>query len=184
MSPPAWIRARISMASSTRPTFASQRGDLGRNGRPARRNTHGMNWIAQAVLNEFVPGINEQPCKILADTESPKLLPRGEHDTENKSHTVSNKVHDKDPPFNSPLLNNNNGAPLLLLRNLHQIHWDLRRCDTDTNTVDETTHNKHAHAITARLYGGAQQPPKAGKGNGITAANAVGYRAGHYGADD
>ena len=60
-SPPAWIRARISMASSTRPTFASQRGDRGRNGRPARRNTQGMNWIAQAVLNEFVPAMNEQP---------------------------------------------------------------------------------------------------------------------------
>ena len=49
------------MASSTRPTFASQRGDRGRNGRPARRNTQGMNWIAQAVLNEFVPAMNEQP---------------------------------------------------------------------------------------------------------------------------
>lgn len=42
-SPPAWMRARISMASSTRPTFASQRGDLGRKGRPARRKTHGIN---------------------------------------------------------------------------------------------------------------------------------------------
>ena len=49
------------MASLTRPTFASQRGDRGRNGRPARRNTHGMNWIAQAVLNESVPAMNEQP---------------------------------------------------------------------------------------------------------------------------
>ena len=180
------------MAASTRPTFASQRGDLGRNGRPAKRNTHGMNWIAHAVLNEFVPGMNEQPSRNLADTESSKIS-RGEHDSNVTAGlrvrvrarvTVSDKIHNKDSPLNSPLLNNNNGAPLLLLRDLHQIHWDLRRGNTDTDTVDETTHNQHAHAITARLYSGAQQPPKAGKGNGITAANAVGYRARHYGADD
>lgn len=113
------------------------------------------------------------------------LQPFREHDCESRSqHTIPDKIHDKDSPLNSPLLDHNNRASPLLLCNLNQIHGNLRGCDADTNTVDEATHNQHAYTVTARLYSGAQQPPKAGKGNGIAAANAVGYRSGHDGAND
>ena len=98
--------------------------------------------------------------------------------------TVPDKIHDKYPPLDSPLLDHNNRAPLFLLRNLNQIHRNLRGRDADTNTVDEATDNQHAYTVTARLDSGAQQPPKTGKGNSITAADAVGYRSGHDGAND
>lgn len=100
------------------------------------------------------------------------------------NRTVSHEVHDKDPPLNRPLLNDNNRSPLLLLGNLDQVNRNLRRRDPDTNPVDEATHNQHTHTVTTGLDGGAQQPPKAGKGYGITATNAIGYGARHDGADD
>ena len=82
------------------------------------------------------------------------------------------------------MLNDNNRSPLLLLRNLDQIHRNLRRRDPDTDTVDEAAHNQHPHTVTTGLDSGAQQPPKASKGYGITATDAIGYGARHDGADD
>ena len=97
-----------------------------------------------------------------------------------KRHTVTDKIHDKDPPLYRPLLNYDNGASPLLLRNLDQVHWNLGRRDTDTYTVDKATDNQHGNTITACLYGGPKQPPEAGKGDGITTSDAVGYRTSHY----
>ena len=96
-----------------------------------------------------------------------------------KRHTITDKIHDKDAPLNGPLLNNDDGASPLFLRNLDQIHWNLGRRDTNTDTVDEATDNQHANTVTACLYGGTKQPPEAGKGDGITTSDAVGYRTSH-----
>ena len=89
----------------------------------------------------------------------------------------------KDPPLNGPLLNHDNRSPLLFLRDLDQIHRDLRRCDTNTDTVNEPTDNQHAYTITARLYRSSQQPPEAGKGDGITTANTVRHWTSHDGTN-
>ena len=175
------------MASSTRPTFASQRGDLGRKGRPAKRKTHGMNCIAQAVLKEFVPAMNEQPNQISSSAYIGSAWPQlsEKHDHRNRSsHTISNKIHNEDPPLNSPLLNNHDRTPPLLLGDLNQIHGNLRRRNTDAYAIDKATNHQHAHTVTTRLDGGAQQPPQAGKGDSFTATDAVGYRACHYSTND
>lgn len=99
-------------------------------------------------------------------------------------HTVSSKIHDKDAPLNGPLLNDNNRSSSLFLCNLNQVHRDLGRGNTNTDTVDEATSNEHADTITACLYSCPKQPPKAGKCDGITASDAVGYRTSHYGTND
>ena len=112
-----------------------------------------------------------------------KKMPKVNHVTQ-QNHTVSNEIHNKDPPLNRPLLNNNHRPPLPLLANLDQINRNLRRRDTHTNAVKKASRNQHAHAVTARLNGGAEQPPKARKGNGITATDAIRYGARHDGADD
>lgn len=59
--PPAWMSASVLIACSVRPTLANQRGDRGKNGKPSIRRTAGMNWMPQAVRNDAVPAINEQP---------------------------------------------------------------------------------------------------------------------------
>ena len=59
-SPRAWVLARVLIASSTRSTLASQRGDLGRNGSPHIRKRQGTNWIPQAVRKAAGPSIKLQ----------------------------------------------------------------------------------------------------------------------------
>lgn len=58
--PPAWMLASVWMASFSRPTLASQRGERGRNGRPSTRKKHGTNCMAQAVRKDAGPGMKEQ----------------------------------------------------------------------------------------------------------------------------
>lgn len=100
-----------------------------------------------------------------------------------KQHTVSSKIHYKDTPLNGPLLNDNNRASPLFLRDLDQIHWDLRRRDTNADTIYEATGNQHANTVTARLYSGPEQPPKTGKSDGVTPSDAIGYGTCHYGTN-
>lgn len=99
-------------------------------------------------------------------------------------HTVSSKVHDKDTPLNGPLLNDNDRTSPLFFCNLNQVHRDLGRGNSNTDTVDETTSNQHANTVAACLYSCPKQPPKAGKRDGITSSDAVGYRTSHYGTND
>lgn len=40
--------------------------------------------------------------------------------------------------------------------------------------------NQHTYPVTACLYSGSKQPPKADKGDGITTSDAAGYRTSHY----
>lgn len=61
ISPPAWVRARMSIASCTRPTFASHLGDRGKKGKPHMRKTAGTNWMPHAVRKEAGPGMKLQP---------------------------------------------------------------------------------------------------------------------------
>lgn len=99
-------------------------------------------------------------------------------------HTISSKIHNENPPLNSPLLNDNNGASPLLLRNLNQVHRDLRRRDPNTDAVDESTSDQHTDTITARLDSRSQQPPEASESDSIASSDAIGYCPGHYGAND
>ena len=61
MSPWAWMLASTSTACCVLPTFASQRGERGRNGIPSIRHTAGTNWMPQAVRKEAGPAMKEQP---------------------------------------------------------------------------------------------------------------------------
>ena len=101
-----------------------------------------------------------------------------------KEHTISSKIHDENPPLDSPLLNDNNRASPLLLRNLNQVHGDLRRRDTNTDAVDESTSDQHTDTVTPGLDGRSQQPPEASKSDGIAPSDAIGHWTRHYGAND
>lgn len=71
-------------------------------------------------------------------------------------------VHDKNTPSDSPLLGANETTTLRGRRNFRNIDRDLSRLDTDTETVDDTSGNEHAHILRSTDNDGTDDPIEAG----------------------
>lgn len=91
----------------------------------------------------------------------------------NKGTAVTNKVHDENTPLDRPLLDDDDGASLFLLGDFGQVYWDLRRGDTDANTIDEATTDQHGNTVGPGLQRSSQEPPKAGKEGSITTTDSI-----------
>lgn len=63
------------------------------------------------------------------------------------------------------------------LRNFGQVNGDLRRRDTDTNTVQNSTGDQRANTGCGDLDGGADKPPEAREHDAITTTPFIGDRA-------
>lgn len=60
------------------------------------------------------------------------------------------------------LLDNNDGTSLLLPGDFGQVDGDLRRRNTNTDTVEDAASDEHSIPIAGNLYGRPYEPPDAG----------------------
>ena len=67
-------------------------------------------------------------------------------------------VHDQNTPGDSPLLGADETAALGGRSNLRNIDRDLSGLDSDTETVDDTSGNKHTHVLGSASNNGADNP--------------------------
>ena len=87
---------------------------------------------------------------------------------------ITEEVHDQNTPFNGKLLDNDDGATLVLLGNLGQVDRNLGRSDADTEAVKDTSSDERAVAIARYLDSSSSKPPQTSEGNGVTPADSVG----------
>ena len=66
--------------------------------------------------------------------------------------------HDKNTPCDGPLLNTNKPTSFRRRRNFTDVHGDLGRFDTHTETVEDTAHNEHANVLGGAHDRGADDP--------------------------
>ena len=82
-------------------------------------------------------------------------------------------LHDENTPFNSQLLNNDDGTTLRVFRDFCKIHWHLRRCDTDCDSVEHPAGNEHTPADSCNLNSSTHKPPYTGENEGIATAEFI-----------
>ena len=91
----------------------------------------------------------------------------------NEAAAITDEEHDENAPFDGKLLDNKNGAALLVLADLGQIYRYLRRCDTHAEPVDEAASDEHLPAVAADLDTSTQQPKDSRVPYCITSSNVV-----------
>jgi hypothetical protein len=87
-------------------------------------------------------------------------------------------------PLDSKLLDNNDTSSLVLLRDLGEIHGNLRRGNTNADAIEDTARNQLAEVLASNLDGRAQNPPETSNPDGVSTADFVTDGTGDERADD
>jgi hypothetical protein len=108
-------------------------------------------------------------------------------------------IHDKDTDSNGELLEGNNPSSDFLGRNLGEIDGDLRRANTDTDTVDETkmsihvqrefvvgipSNNQHRNVLRRGRNRAADYPDKRCELDGVASSKVIRDKSGGEGTKE
>ncbi|KAB8360698.1 hypothetical protein FH972_024435 [Carpinus fangiana] len=122
---------------------------------------------------------NRNPLNCPCDTER-----RRAGAVADEAAAVADEEHDQNADLDGKLLNDDDGATLVLLGDLGQVDGDLRRGDADADTVEHAAGNELANAGGGDLNRGTNDPPQTGKCDRVAATKAVRDGTGHQRTND
>lgn len=98
----------------------------------------------------------------------------------------SQDLHEENTPFDSQLLDDDDGSTLAVFCDLRQIDRHLGRRDADSHAIEDTAGNEHTTTIAGDLNRSPEEPPKAREHERISSSDPVRNRAcddgSHHGA--
>lgn len=76
----------------------------------------------------------------------------------NERTAITDEIHDQDAPLDGQLLDDDDSTTLRMLCNLGEVHRYLGGCDSDSDTVKDSSGDQHATTNSGCLDGGSNEP--------------------------